>query len=103
MIEITRGTTPTVIFSFDDVRTSDITAAYMTIRQESNQAVVVKREIEDAVIDEGTVSFKLTQSDTLAVEGKAEILLNWKTADSTRGVSKKIRAEFKKNHIDKVI
>lgn len=103
MVRIMRGTTPTIEFTFDDVDPEQITQAVLTIEQLDNQAVVVSRTLAEINVVDGKIPVTLTQEDTLSVIGEAEILLNWKTADGSRGTSEELVVKFKRNHIDKVI
>lgn len=101
MVEIIRGTTPTITFTFDTVEVSNITTAVLTVKK--NNSVLVELNKSTATVDEGTLSWKLSQENTLAVEGKAEIMLNWVTADGVRGASKTLAVDFKPNHKNQVI
>lgn len=103
METITRGTTPTIVFTFDDIDPTQITKAILSIKELDTKAVVLTRELAEISVVDGTIPVTLTQGDTLSVNGKAEILLNWKTGDGSRGTSKKLVVDFEKNHIDKVI
>ena len=66
---IVRGTTPTIRFNLQNIDTSDIAAAYMTIAQ--NNATVIEKDLSQAVTGTGYIEFSLTQNDTLALDEKA--------------------------------
>lgn len=101
MIEIIRGTTPTIKYTFDTVSVSNINTAVLTIKR--NNTILVERDLTTATTDADSISWVLTQENTLAVDGKAEIMLNWVTADGVRGASKTLAVEFKPNHKEKVL
>lgn len=67
-----RGTTPTVAFSFHVVDPHDIAVAYLTISQRDK--ILIEREIDTATVGNNTLSWDLTQLETLKLEkGKAVI------------------------------
>lgn len=102
-MEIIRGTTPTIQFTFDTISPGDITTAYLVVRQ--NGADMIEKTLEDATIVEGKLSFRLSQSDTLALEEKpaAYVSLDWLTGDGTRGRSKVYKADVTDSGKDEVI
>lgn len=93
---IIRGTTPTIIFTFSQIRISDITVAYLVIKQ-SNKPLIEK-DISEALIDETSISWKLTQEETLGLSANREsvIYCDWKLTDGTRGRST-VRTENTEN------
>ena len=101
MTNIVMGTTPTITYTFSTVSVANISTAILTIKKDSQ--VVIEKELTDATIGQNTLSWTLTQADTLQLTGFAEIMLNWKTADGTRGASDKISVSFETNHIKEVI
>lgn len=96
MIEIIKGTTPTINYSFSNINPSTFTVALLTVKR--NNAVLVERDLTTATIDGMTIVWTLTQAETLSVDGKAEIMCNWKTADGVRGASDKMTVQFIANH-----
>ena len=69
MIELTRGTTPTIeVIVDDDVDLSNITATWLYISQKNK--VVVDKELSDVVMvpEEHIIRLKLSQDDTLALK-----------------------------------
>ncbi|MBQ0113050.1 MAG: hypothetical protein KBT03_07970 [Bacteroidales bacterium] len=59
-----RGTTPTVIFTIDNIDFEKVTAIYITIKQGNYTINRDNNDIEVSV-DEGKLRIKLTQEDTL--------------------------------------
>ena len=100
---IIRGTTPTIQYTFNVVDTSDIASAYMTLKQ--NDIIVIEKSLEDAEIEEDSVSWMLTQEETLslAARGVVGVMVNWKLADGTRGACKEHRIGVVENHKNEVI
>ena len=85
--KVTRGTTPTICFTYTDVDTSRITAAYMTMRQRGQ--VVAEKELYDAKIAEGRLLWTLTQEETLLLRPgyDVEIQCRYRLDDGTAGAS----------------
>lgn len=81
-----RGTTPTIIFTFTDVLVSDISKAYLVIKQ--SDATIIKKDISTAVVGED-IRWTLSQTDTLSLKRKpqAVIYCDWLLRDGTRGRS----------------
>ena len=100
--QITRGTTPTITFNFKVVSVSNISAAILTIKQ--GGLIKIEKTLAAATVGNTTLSWTLSQSDCLELtNGKATIMLNWLTADGTRGASKENITEVIPNHITEVI
>lgn len=86
MATIYRGTTPTLIFSFETVDVSNISVAVLTVKQNGEE--IIRRELDSATVDESTISWTFTQEETLALSNtKARIVCDWLLADGTRGRS----------------
>lgn len=101
MASIIRGTTPTLIYKFKIVDVSEITKAYLTIKQGS---ILIEKSLNDAVPGTDTLSWTLTQEETLSIGTRqASIMLNWVTSDGTRGASGKSVLYIEDNHIEEVI
>ena len=98
---IIRGTTPTITYTFSVVNPADITVACLTIKK--GDAVLVEKTLEQAEVGQKSLSWTLTQEETLAVKGSAEIMLNWKTIGGTRGASMPSGEQFIPNHKSEVI
>lgn len=76
-----RGTTPTVSFEFSLVNPNDIAVAYLTISQ--REKTVIEKDISTAVVGTKTLSWDLSQTDTLKLEkGTAEIECRYRTTDN---------------------
>ena len=98
---IIRGTTPTIKYTFRVVDPASITAAYLTIKKGGE--IVIEKDLAAASVGEDSLSWTLTQAETLSVIGAAEIMLNWLLNDGTRGASVQTTASFVPNHIEEVI
>lgn len=102
MATIIRGTTPTLKYTFTSVQVSEISVAYLTIKQADE--IIVRKALDAAVVGDGSISWTLTQTETLAVvPGQAEAMINWRTSDGTRGASFKTIVAINRNHIEEVI
>ena len=102
MAVIIRGTTPTIKYTFKTVDIETITRAILTIKK--NGSIIVRKELSEATIGEDTLSWKLSQADTLAGSREgAKVMLNWLTTDGTRGASSEVDVSFRDNHIPEVI
>lgn len=103
MAEIIKGTTPTIVYTFSTVRVSDISVAYLTIKQDGTTKL--ERDLTTATVGENSLSWTLTQAETLDLAGNDTInlMLNWKLADGTRGASRKGSFNIGDNYKDEVI
>lgn len=87
---IPRGTTPTIRHTFKRVDVSDITVAYMTIKQGS---LTIEKTLSDATVvhneTDNYLEWKLTQAETLSVLEKVNVeeQCRWKLSDGTVGKS----------------
>lgn len=88
MAVIINATTPTIIFSFQTVDPATIVVANMYIKSGGNDVLV--KTLEDATVGEASVSWTLTQAESLLLPiGKeVSVVLDWRIADGTRGRSK---------------
>lgn len=100
MATIVRGTTPTITYTFDNVEVANITTALLTFKQDGS--IVLQKALSDATVGEDSLSWTLTQAETLEL-GETEMMLNWVTTDGTRGVSRRTPIKFASNHIEEVI
>lgn len=100
---IIRGTTPTIKYKFTTIHGTDITVAVFTASQ--NGTVLVEKDLSDAVADSTSISWLLSQVDTLKLDADvpAKLMLNWKIADGTRGASKVTIASVQENDVSEVI
>ena len=102
MTKIIIGTTPTITYKFKVVDVADIVLAILTIKERGT--VIIEKDIEDAIIGEDTLSWTLTQQETLFIGVKTcTMMLNWKTEDGTRGASEEVFIQGAPNHIREVI
>ena len=65
---ITRGSTPTIEFSFKTVSPKDMETAYLTIKQ--NSFTKIEKDISQATVNDTTISWELTQEETLRINKK---------------------------------
>ena len=98
---IIEGTTPTIKYTFKVIDPADIIAAYFTIKKADT--IVIEKDLSAATVGAGGLSWTLTQAETLSIRGLAEMMLNWKTQDGTRGASKPTSVSFEANHKNEVI
>lgn len=101
MIEIVKGTTPTLQFTFNSISPSSITTAILTIK--CRNTIVLRKELSEATVTSASISWSLTQAETLGINGLTEIVANWLTSGGVRGVSKFVEARFISNPIEEVI
>lgn len=101
MAEIINGTTPTITYKFTHVNVSEITKAILTIKKGNN--IAIEKTLSEAVVGEDTLSWRMTQAQTLSVLGRAEVMINWVTTAGVRGASNKTMLLFTGNHIMEVV
>ena len=102
MTKIIIGTTPTITYKFKVVDVSEITVAILTIKERGVN--IIELGLSDATVGEDSLSWTLTQEETLQLAGKtATMMLNWKTQDGTRGASEEVFITGAPNHIREVI
>lgn len=110
MAQIIRGTTPTIEFKFKQVDAADLITAILTIKQSGT--VLIEKEMDVATVipastdppTQSSISWELSQEECLTLAyGRATIMLNWLTADGTRGASNEYSVDIVQNHIPEVI
>ena len=102
MTKIIIGTTPTITYKFKVVDVSEISVAILTIKERGTN--IIELNLSDATIGEDSLSWTLTQEETLQFAGKTcTMMLNWKTEDGTRGASEEVFIQGAPNHIREVI
>lgn len=102
MLNIVTGTTPTIKYSFSMVNPTDIRTAILSFKKHGE--IVLEKDLSSAVIDEDTIAWTLSQTDTLSVgTGDVEVMLNWLDVNGIRGVGKKDKVNFTRNHINEVL
>lgn len=85
---VIRGTTPTVIFTFTDVDVGEITKAILTLKQDCT--TVVEKDLSEATVGENSLSWLLSQEETLALSPRISVLIvcDWLLSSGIRGRSK---------------
>lgn len=63
---ITRGTTPTIEFTFKNISPKDMKVAYLTIDQ--NGRTKIEKNIDDAIVGDNSIDWNLTQEETLKIK-----------------------------------
>lgn len=101
MAAIIKGTTPTIIYTFNEISVSNIAAAVLTIKVGSS--IIIEKNLAAATVGDKSLSWKLSQEESLAASGNAEMMINWVTADGTRGASAETSVYFAPNHKEEVI
>lgn len=93
-MEIIRGTTPTIEYTFRDIQADEIRQAYLTIIQ---GAVILERDLSTATVvvseSENKLTWTLTQEETLRFRDQAQavVYLDWVTSDGTRGAGRTVQ------------
>ena len=87
---IIRYTTPTIKFTFSEIDITDITVAFLVIKQ--NDKTAIERDISSAVVTntqaESSLAWTLTQEETKKLsKANVSIYCDWKLRDGTRGRS----------------
>lgn len=86
MTQIVIGTTPTITYTFKTVSPPDLTKAILTIKCAGQ--IILEKNIDDAEIGGDSISWTLTQEETLDIGTRsAKMMLNWLTTSGTRGAS----------------
>lgn len=102
MANIRVGTTPSISFRFKSIACQDIVKAIVTFERDGVE--ILRKTLETATIQDNRLTWKLSQEDTIAInEGMTNCMLNWVTADGTRGTSDEMALMFDSNHIEEVI
>ena len=77
---MTRGGTPTFVVELDNVDISKIKQIYATIKQDK---ITITKKMSSMTVLNGTISFTLTQQETLRfIGGKAQLQLRLLTNDN---------------------
>lgn len=102
MHTIVVGTTPTFQFKFKTIAPGDLAQARLTVV--CKNTVIITKTLADATVGEDTIAWTLSQAETLLIgEGQKSIMLNWLTANGTRGTSAEAKINFIPNHIRAVM
>jgi hypothetical protein len=102
-MEIVRGTTPTIRYTFKTLDVTDITTAYLMIKQSG--AKVIDRGLDTATVGTDYLEWKLTQTETLKLTEDilADICLDWLLDDGTRGIGKTVTVQVSSSAKNEVI
>lgn len=89
MTKIIIGTTPTITYKFKTVSPTNITKAILTIKSMGSVGqIILEKTLADAVVGEDSLSWTLTQQETLNIGIQSvKMMLNWLTNSGTRGAS----------------
>ena len=102
MAEIIIGTTPTITYKFKIVTPSEFRECILTIK--CNGQILIQKTITDATVGEDSVSWTLTQLETLDIGTRSgKMMLNWVTHSGKRGASKETTIIGAQNHVREVI
>lgn len=102
MTQIIIGTTPTITYTFKTVSPADMTKAILTIKCMGQ--IILEKTIADAVVGENSLSWTLTQQETLDIGTRSgKMMLNWLTNSGTRGASAETVILGVTNHKPEVI
>ena len=102
MTQITIGTTPTITYKFSIVSPADFSTAILTIK--CNGQLILEKNLADASVGEDTLSWTLTQEETLALGTRScKMMLNWVTHSGKRGASEETTIIGVQNHVKEVI
>ena len=102
MTEIIIGTTPTITYKFKIVSPTELEKAILTIKIAGQ--VILEKTLADAVVGEDSLSWTLTQQETLDIGTRSgKMMLNWLTNSGTRGASAETAIMGVTNHKREVI
>lgn len=102
MTQIVIGTTPTITYTFHTVSISELSKAILTIK--CTGQVILEKTLADATIGEDSLSWTLTQQETLDIGTRSgKMMLNWLTNSGTRGASAETVIMGATNHKREVI
>ena len=104
MTKIIIGTTPTIKYKFKIVDVSEISEAILTI-EDSKKQEKLRKTLDTATVGTDYIEWTLTQEESLALGTGLSLtmMLNWLTADGTRGTSAEESVIMANNHIREVI
>lgn len=93
-MNIVQGTTPTIKYTFSTVDTNDISIAWLTIKQLSK--TVIERDLSSAIVEEGSLSWLLTQEESLTLQTKipATVYLDYLLVNGLRGAGRTVSMDI---------
>jgi len=102
---IIRGTTPTIIFKFDQINASNITKAYLFVKQDVETKI--ERDLSTATlnVEDNQLEWTITQEESLrlTVGAATYICCDWLLNDEIRGRSKVGKFEVEPSGKNEVI
>ena len=102
MTTIIIGTTPTITYKFKIVSPTELEKAILTIKIAGQ--VILEKALADAVVGEDSLSWTLTQQETLNIGTRScKMMLNWVTHSGKRGASEETAIMGVSNHVREVI
>ena len=102
MTQIIIGTTPTITYKFKIVSPTELEKAILTIKIAGQ--VILEKTLADATVGEDSLSWTLTQQETLGIGTRSgKMMLNWLTNSGTRGASAETPIMGVTNHKREVI
>lgn len=103
MASIIRGTTPLVKFTFSKVQPSEISTAFLVVKQDDR--TVFEKALSDAIVGTNTIAWRLQQADTLKLVPKknATLTCDWRTAANIRSKSHTLAALVENGGKDEII
>lgn len=102
MTQIIIGTTPTITYKFKIVSPTELEKAILTIKIAGQ--VILEKTLVDASVGEDTLSWTLTQEETLSIGTRSgKMMLNWLTHSGKRGASEETTIAGIQNHVKEVI
>ena len=106
MAVIYRGTTPTILYKFRKVDPNRIVEGFLTIRQGPDfKRLVLEKPLSEATLGEMTLSWDLTQEETLKLreKEKGKVYFNYLLDNQKRGVGKELAFDAVTSGKDEVI
>lgn len=101
MAKIIEGTTPKIKYKFKTIDVNTIDVAILTIQKDGN--TVITKQLSDATIGDGSLTWRLSQQETLSLGvGEVDVMLNWRVGEE-RGVGNQINLYIGENPVREVI
>ena len=97
-MNIIRGTTPNIRFTFSEVNPTNFVKAYLSIPEAQ-----IRKDIDEATIGTNYVEWRLSQAETLSFGDNVSAMFNGLTSDGIRIASEKTLFVVEKNYIEEVI
>ncbi len=94
---LSRGTTPTYLFTFPENEADLTQAAHVYVTFESNHRKLRKKDADLLAINPHSIGVYLTQAETLSFGNTVEVQINWTYADGSRSDSYIATIETERN------